>query len=146
MDRAGKLEKTKATITKAFIAVLFFIWPAMATLVLFLTTDIAGLFSNILKLFVSSACSGVIAYSFTAAFLLLTMPRNTYLKRLDKKGHTFSYALVLGTPSLFGMSTLVLFATDKFPVISNFLFMATVAHFVWSLSVLCLMTRHFRKD
>lgn len=92
----------------------------------------------------SAIISAVIGYSFPAAFFLIALPRNGYLAELDRKNFTLPYAIVIASPAMLGILSLLFFLCyRKIANPENWqfhlgyaFFVSSIVNFFWSFFVI----------
>jgi hypothetical protein len=143
------LTMTKSEFTKYFMRIVFLLGGTALSFIVYFAClysfEVQVFPINVNDLSIEiSIISAVIGYSFPAAFFLIALPRNGYLAELDKKKFTLPYAIVIASPALLGIVSLIFFLLyRKIVDPKNWLFhlgyaffINTIVNFFWSFYVI----------
>jgi hypothetical protein len=130
---------------------IFALWPTLISLIFTIILFYFNKLHDNKDIFIGEL-SAIIGYSATASFFLLALPRNGYLKILDKRKHSLTYTFTLLIPAIIGIIQMFfLYLESMFEYkhimafISNFLFLSTIIQFFWSLLIIILIIIKIRK-
>lgn len=137
-----------ARLSRSIMVIVFATWPSLIGHIWMHFISIKIINADLYTI-LCSVLAFIIGSGFTAASLLVTMPReNPYLKRLDVKHLIKPYTFVMLIPCLYGLLSFVtLFLCQQATNVPNvwlkeltsFFIYSSLLQFVWSIIILFLI-------
>lgn len=156
LRQSQKIKKIdiKAKITGFFLILIFLFTPDLIAILIYIFL-ITPFYSNGFSIELS-IISSIIGSCFTATFFYVALPRIGILKKIDQRGYSLHFALVILLPAFLGLISYIFLICSNpqglpdlkvslFLKISNALLCCSLLSFIWScLIILFIVSPAFK--